>query len=127
MAPDGPGQVPYGYPAAGYGYPPPQPAYAAQHTHGAAGYYGWPGGQGEPSNGLGTAGMVVGIISVAGFCLWPVAILLGILGVIFGGIGRAKANRGEATNAGQALAGIICGVVGLVLGVGFGVLVIMAR
>ncbi|MBG0852162.1 DUF4190 domain-containing protein [Streptomyces spinoverrucosus] len=126
MAPDGPGQVPYGYPAAGYGYPAPQPTYGGQYTHGAPGYYGWPGGgQAEPSNGLGTAGMVVGIIAVAGFCLWPLAILLGILGVIFGGIGRAKANRGEATNPGQALAGIICGVVGLVLGAGFGVLVLM--
>ncbi|GAA3295360.1 DUF4190 domain-containing protein [Streptomyces cinereospinus] len=135
IGPDGPGQVPYGYPAAGYGhpapqpsygYPAPQPAHGGQHTHGAPGYYGWPGGPAEPSNGLGTAGMVVGIIAAAGFCLWPLAILLGALAVIFGGIGRAKANRGEATNPGQALAGIICGAVGLVLGVLFGVLVVLA-
>jgi hypothetical protein len=35
--------------------------------------------------------------------------------VIFGGIGRAKARRGEATNPGQSLAGIICGSAGIVL------------
>ncbi|MFI9614254.1 hypothetical protein ACIHCM_21765 [Streptomyces sp. NPDC052023] len=126
IAPHGPGQVPYGYPAPGYGYPAPQqPVYGGHHTHGAPGYYGWPGGPGEPSNGMGTAAMVVGIVAVAVFCLWPVAILLGILAVIFGGIGRAKAGRGEATNPGQALAGIICGIAGVVLGVVLGLVVIL--
>ncbi|MEK0100733.1 DUF4190 domain-containing protein, partial [Streptomyces sp. A475] len=32
-----------------------------------------------------------------------------------GAIGRAKATRGEATNRGQARAGLICGIGGLVL------------
>ncbi len=93
IAPDGPGQVPYGYPG-----------------------YGWPGFQPMPSNGLGTAGLVLGIISAAVFCLWPVAIILGVLALIFGTIGRGKARRGEATNPGQALAGIICGAAGMVFG-----------
>ncbi|WP_308297170.1 MULTISPECIES: DUF4190 domain-containing protein [unclassified Streptomyces] len=106
IAPDGPGQVPYGYPG-GHGYP-PGPS--------AAGYYGWPGVQAMPSNGLGTAGLVLGIISAVIFCLWPVAIILGVLALIFGTIGRGKARRGEATNAGQALAGVICGAAGVVLG-----------
>ncbi|MFD7434499.1 DUF4190 domain-containing protein [Streptomyces sp. NPDC059861] len=127
IAPDGPGQVPYGYPAAGYGYPaPPQQVYGGAHTHGAPGYYGWPGGQPEPSNGMGTASLVVGIVGVVVFCLWPVAIVLGILAVIFGGLGRAKASRGEATNPGMALAGIICGAAGVVLAVVVGLLVILA-
>lgn len=103
IAPDGPGQVPYGY-----GYP--------QHAPAAPGYYGWPGMTPLPSNGMGTAALVIGIIAVVVFCLWPIAILLGVLAVIFGSIGRAKARRGEATNAGQSLAGIICGAVGIVLG-----------
>lgn len=107
IGPDGPGQVPYGYPGAGgHGYPP---------GPGAAGYYGWPGMQAMPSNGMGTAGLVLGIISAVVFCLWPVAIVVGVLAVIFGAIGRGKARRGEATNPGQALAGIICGAVGVVL------------
>ncbi|KUO15141.1 hypothetical protein AQJ91_43210 [Streptomyces dysideae] len=121
MAPDGPGQVPYGYPGGpgGYGYPTPS-GYGGHgpQTHGSAGYYGWPGLQPMPSNGMGTASLVVGIISAVIFCLWPIAIILGVLALIFGTIGRGKARRGEATNAGQALAGIICGAVGLVLGLG---------
>lgn len=103
IAPDGPGQVPYGY-----GYP--------QQAPGAPGYYGWPGTAPLPSNGMGTAALVIGIIAAVVFCLWPIAILLGVLAVIFGSIGRAKARRGEATNPGQALAGIICGAVGIVFG-----------
>ncbi len=118
IAPDGPGQVPYGYPGpVGYGYPP---------GPGAAGYYGWPGMQAMPSNGMGTAGLVLGIISAVVFCLWPVAIVVGVLAVIFGAIGRGKARRGEATNPGQALAGIICGVAGVVLGLGMVALLIVA-
>ncbi|MGW6021859.1 DUF4190 domain-containing protein [Streptomyces sp. NPDC055099] len=70
-----------------------------------------------PANGMGVAGLVLGIVSAAVFCLWPLAIVLGILAIIFGAIGRGRARRGEATNPGQALAGIICGAAGIVLGV----------
>ncbi|MEU2863084.1 DUF4190 domain-containing protein [Streptomyces mirabilis] len=111
IAPEGPGQVPYGY---GYGYPAyptPGPGYP-----GAAGY-GWPMMPPAPSNGMGTAGLVLGIISAVVFCLWPIAIILGILAVIFGVLGRRRARRGEANNPGQALAGIICGAVGIALGI----------
>ncbi|MEH0575316.1 MULTISPECIES: DUF4190 domain-containing protein [Streptomyces] len=120
IAPDGPGQIPYGYPG-GYGYP--------SHPHyggGAPGPYGWAGHGAGESNGMGVAGLVLGIISAVAFCLWPVAIVLGILGVVFGAVGRGKAKRGEASNPGQALAGIICGAAGIVLAIGLGVLVIVA-
>ncbi|MFD0430576.1 DUF4190 domain-containing protein [Streptomyces zhihengii] len=60
--------------------------------------------------------MVLGIIATALFCLWPLAIVLGILAVIFGAVGRGRVRRGEADNPGQAVTGIVCGVVGLVLG-----------
>ncbi|MEV6962404.1 DUF4190 domain-containing protein [Streptomyces sp. NPDC051207] len=110
--------MPYGYPG-GYGHP-GQTGYGSQQH----GYHGW-GAAPMPSNGTGTAGLVLGIVSAAVFCLWPVAIVAGVLAVIFGVVGRAKASRGEATNAGQALAGIICGVAGLVLGVGFGLLMLL--
>ncbi|WP_225635635.1 DUF4190 domain-containing protein [Streptomyces solaniscabiei] len=119
IAPDGPGQVPYGYPV-GHGYP-GQGGYAGPQPQG---YYGWPGMAPMPSNGMGTAGLVLGIVSAVVFCLWPLAIVLGVLGVVFGALGRGKARGGEATNPGQALAGIICGAVGIVLGIGFGALVI---
>ncbi|MFI9800636.1 DUF4190 domain-containing protein [Streptomyces sp. NPDC052302] len=119
IGPEGPGQVPYGYPGA-----PGHPG-----THAPGGYsYGWPGMHHPlPSNGMGTAGLVLGIISAVIFCLWPIAIILGVLALIFGAIGRGKARRGEATNPGQALAGIICGVAGIVLGVGMLVLVVFVN
>jgi len=78
-----------------------------------------------PSNGMGTAGLVLGILAAVVFCLWPLAIVLGVLGVIFGAVGRRKARRGEATNAGQALAGIICGAVGIALGIAVLVIVLV--
>ncbi|MFJ8544237.1 DUF4190 domain-containing protein [Streptomyces sp. NPDC093586] len=116
IAPGGPGQVPYGYP----GGPGPG-GYAGPGPHG---HYGWPGTAPMPSNGMGTAGLVLGIVAAVVFCLWPLAIVLGVLGVVFGAIGRGKGRRGEATNPGQALAGVICGAVGIVLGIGFGALVL---
>ncbi|MEU4928395.1 DUF4190 domain-containing protein [Streptomyces yokosukanensis] len=129
IAPDGPGQVPYGYPGApaAYGYPGrPQPPYAGPYPS-AGGYgYGWPGTQPMPSNGMGTASLVLGILAAVCFLLWPVALVLGVLAIIFGALGRGKAGRGEATNPGMALAGLICGGAGIVLAVGFIALVIAA-
>ncbi|MET9595713.1 DUF4190 domain-containing protein [Streptomyces sp. NPDC006516] len=121
MAPNGPGQAgQYGYPdpaappSAAYAYPSPAPP-----PSGAYGYPGYPGYAGQqawgpaPSNGLGVAAMVLGIIAVAGFCMWGLGIILGILALIFGVIGRGRAKRGEATNGGMALAGIILGSIAI--------------
>ncbi|MFG3010946.1 DUF4190 domain-containing protein [Streptomyces cinerochromogenes] len=128
IAPGGPGQVPYGYPgpAQAYGYPGPQQApYGAPYP--AGGGYAWPGMQPVPSNGMGTASLVLGIISAVGFVMWPVALVLAVLALIFGGIGRGRASRGEATNPGVALAGIICGAAGIVLVLGLFALIIATR
>ncbi|MFB8756076.1 DUF4190 domain-containing protein [Streptomyces nigra] len=126
IGPEGPGQVPYGYP----GTPghPGTPGYPGG-AHAPGGYsYGWPGMHHPlPSNGMGTTGLVLGIVSAVIFCLWPIAIILGVLALIFGAIGRGKARRGEATNPGQALAGIICGVAGIVLGVGILAITVFAN
>ncbi|KOG34842.1 hypothetical protein AQJ84_29425 [Streptomyces resistomycificus] len=124
IAPDGPGPAAYGYPG-GYGYPAP-PVYGAHgpQSHGAGAYYGWPGMTPAPSNGMGTASLVLGIIAAVGFCLWPLALVAGILSVVFGVLARKKAGRGEATNPGQALAGLICGSVGLGLSIAFIVLLV---
>lgn len=98
-----PGHAASGYPTASY----PAPGYPAP------GYYPPQAAQ-TPSNGLGTAGMVCGIVSIA-LC-WTILVggVLGILGVIFGSIGKARAKRGAATNGGMALAGIITGAIGIV-------------
>ncbi|MFF5565017.1 DUF4190 domain-containing protein [Streptomyces sp. NPDC012623] len=93
---------------AGYGYPPGAvPGYPG---------YGRGGWQQAPANGMGIAALVLGIISVVGFCFWGLSVVLGVLALIFGIIGRRRAGRGEADNGGMALAGIILGAVGAVIG-----------
>jgi hypothetical protein len=68
-----------------------------------------------PRNGMGTAALVLGIIAL--LSCWTVlgGLLLGALALIFGIIGRRRANRHQATNGGAALAGAILG--GLALAV----------
>jgi uncharacterized membrane protein len=76
-----------------------------------------------PQNGLGTAALVLGILSICLFFLYGiVSVVLGILAVVFGIKGRRRAAQGEATNAGQAQAGLIMGIIGIVLGVAMMVL-----
>ena len=70
-------------------------------------------------NGFGTAALVLGILSIPGAFTVIGGVLLGILAIIFGAIGRGRASRGQATNGGSALAGIITGAVGLVLAISF--------
>ncbi|RSS82615.1 DUF4190 domain-containing protein [Streptomyces sp. WAC06614] len=95
-----PGPTPYpGYPGQPGGYPP---------------YGAYPGA--PRNNGLGVASLVLGIISVVGCFLSFFSVLAGALAIIFGALGRGKANRGEADNGGVALAGLILGIVGVVLG-----------
>ncbi|MGW7054569.1 DUF4190 domain-containing protein [Streptomyces sp. NPDC054887] len=114
-----PGQ--YGYPA--YATPQPQGPYTTGGYPGYAGYGGpaaWTGQQvPAPANGYGITAMVLGIIAVTFFCAYGLGIILGILALIFGILGRKRVQRGEATNAGMALAGIILGVVGFVLSAAF--------
>ncbi|MEU8527653.1 MULTISPECIES: DUF4190 domain-containing protein [Streptomyces] len=113
VAPTGPG---YGYPTAPappagqYGYP-------GYPGYGGYGQGGWPQ---APSNGMGTAAMVLGILALTiGWCYGVPALVLGVLALIFGILGRKRVQRGEANNGGQALAGIIMGSIGIVIGVIF--------
>lgn len=72
----------------------------------------------QPSNGLGTAGFVLGLIGlvfsfipVIGLVAWPLV----ILGIIFSAIGVGRAAKGRATNKGLAIAGLVVSVIGLVV------------
>ena len=59
------------------------------------------------SNGMGVTGLVTGA------CLAWVPILgfvLGVLGIVFGGIGLYYASQGRATNKGAAIAGLVLGI-----------------
>ncbi|MFD0022494.1 DUF4190 domain-containing protein [Streptomyces sp. NPDC058382] len=145
VGPHGPGQQgPPPHPgqyAGQYGYPAPAaPQPGGQYGYPAApgpqygeypGYPGYPGyGQNawgpQPANGLGVAALVLGIIAVAGFCAYGLGVILGVLALIFGLIGRGRVNRGEADNGGMALAGIILGSIGIVFSGAFLGLVIWA-
>ncbi|MGZ9933698.1 DUF4190 domain-containing protein [Streptomyces sp. NC-S4] len=118
-----PASAAYGYPAQpGYGYP-GDAGYPGQPGHpGHPGYQAYPGQSAYPpygvqrSNGFGITALVLGILAVVGCITSFFALALGIAAVVFGVLGRGKANRGEADNGGMALAGIILGAIGIVLG-----------
>lgn len=66
-----------------------------------------------PSNGLGTAGLVLGIVGTV-FCWVPLfGFALGVLAVVLGGLGMAAATRGEATNWTVAAWGLGLGIFAL--------------
>ncbi|MHC4716121.1 MAG: DUF4190 domain-containing protein [Planctomycetota bacterium] len=72
---------------------------------------------GEPAgNGLATAGMVLGIITLATcwmFCAPYVPLACGIVGLVLSVLGASKAKDRAGAGAGKAKVGIICSVIGL--------------
>ncbi|MFF0145676.1 hypothetical protein ATK36_1196 [Amycolatopsis sulphurea] len=85
-----------------------------------------PPGYGQPvtpRNGFGVTALVLGILALV-LC-WTVwgGIVLGVLALIFGILGIKRANRGEATNKGMSISGVVTGSIGLVIGVLLAVLV----
>ena len=106
---------PYGSSTVAPGGQPPSPP--GHDPYGSAPAYGAPATAGPPRNGMGTAALVLGIVALLGFWTVILGILLGLLAVVFGVIGRKRASRGEATNGGAALAGAILGGLALVAGI----------
>lgn len=104
------------------GWPPPP-----QTPPGMPGAPGMPGMPGmpymppappqPPRNGLGITGLVLGIVGLV-LAMLPITFwlggFLGLLALIFGILGRGRAKRGEATNRGMALAGVILGALSIV-------------
>jgi hypothetical protein len=67
---------------------------------------------------------VVGIVSLVLAVLVIFALLaipLGIIAAILGGIGMSRASKGQADNRGQALTGLITGVLSIVVAVAIGI------
>jgi Domain of unknown function (DUF4190) len=72
-----------------------------------------------PSNGFAVASLVLGIVSlVLFFTIW-LPFLLGTLAIVFGALGISKANKPGGRQKGLAIAGLVCGVVGIVIAVLF--------
>ena len=58
---------------------------------------------------LGILALLLGVVLVGA--------LFGLAAIVLGVIGRSRARRGEATNGGMALAGIILGVLGILVSI----------
>ncbi len=69
----------------------------------------------QTSNGLAVASLVLGLIAVVLMCVWYVAMPCAVLAIIFGALGRGKANREGASGKGMATAGLVLGIIGVLL------------
>ena len=75
-------------------------------------------------NGAGTAALVVGVVSLVLAVLVIFAVLaipLGIIAAILGGIGMSRASKGQADNRGHALSGLITGLLAIVVAFAIGI------
>jgi len=70
------------------------------------------------SNGLATAALVCGIVGLVLFWTVWVGLILGILAIVFGAVGRSRAALG-APNKSQATAGLWLGVAAVVVSILF--------
>jgi hypothetical protein len=75
------------------------------------------------SNGFAVASLVLGILTVVFFFTIWLPWLLGVLAIVFGAIGISKANKG-AGQKGMAIAGLVCGAVGIVIAIAFVVVIV---
>ncbi|HEY2223367.1 DUF4190 domain-containing protein [Actinomycetospora sp.] len=64
----------------------------------------------KPKNGMGVAALVFGILAVLTFWLPIVGLVLGLIAVVFGVVGRGRVRAQRATNGGMALTGLILGL-----------------
>jgi Domain of unknown function (DUF4190) len=91
-------------------YPPPPPQPYSGFT---------PPPPAGPRNGLGIATLVLAIIGLL-FC-WTVVggVMLGVCAVIIGFVAWGRVKRGEATNGGVAIAGIVLGFLAIIVSIVF--------
>ncbi len=97
---------------------PPDPFAAQPYGAPAATPHGQPLPYGTPiaaqrRNGYGITGFVAGLVSICLF--WTVVAPAAALG--FGIAGHRRVARGEATNGGLAVAGVVLGALGLLIGI----------
>jgi 4-amino-4-deoxy-L-arabinose transferase-like glycosyltransferase len=74
----------------------------------------------RPRNGLGVAALVIGVASlVAGisFVLFPLALVGALVGLILGIIALTRGRSRGATNKGQAIAGVVCCALALIIAI----------
>lgn len=81
-------------------------------TSGQQNYYGNEPATETPS-GMAIAGLVLGILSMVCCCIWYVSAILAILALVFSIITVVKNKPGK----GMAIAGIVCGAIGLIMAI----------
>jgi hypothetical protein len=89
---------------------PPQPGQPAQVVYHVT--------QPVMSNGLATAALVCGIVGLVLFWTVWIGLILGILAIVFGAVGRSRAAQG-APNKSQATAGLWLGIAAVVVSILF--------
>ncbi|MFB7372285.1 DUF4190 domain-containing protein [Streptomyces sp. NPDC056222] len=111
MPTNAPGQSPWGQPPTGMPGMPPQPPFQ------------------QPRNGLGVTALVLGIVGLL-FAIFPFSFwlggILGVLALIFGIIGHSRGRKGEATNKGMALTGLVLGAASIVVSIVWLIVVVTA-
>jgi hypothetical protein len=85
-----------------------------------------PAPQQQGGNGLAVAGLVMGILALVLFWIPFLGILLGLLGLIFGGVGIGRANK-VGKGKGMAIAGLVMGILGVLLGLAWIFLIVSAN
>ncbi|OBG69168.1 MULTISPECIES: DUF4190 domain-containing protein [unclassified Mycobacterium] len=69
-----------------------------------------------PRNEMGVASLLVGVVALL-TCWMLLGVPFGIAAVITGDVARRRVQRGEATNARTALAGMVLGAVSIAAGI----------
>jgi len=84
-------------------------------------------GQLLPTSGKAIASLVLGIVSIVGCIMYGIpSLICGPLAIIFSRLARRQINQGEAggASASMATAGMICGIIGLVMVLAFAALIV---
>jgi hypothetical protein len=104
------------YPAQQYGQQYPQQQYGQQYPQSYQPYQGgqYPYQQ-QPSNPMGTAGFVCGLLGLVLFWIPFVGLVLAVIGIALSGAGMSSGKRAGAST-GLAVAGLVLGIVALLPG-----------
>lgn len=119
------GQAPYGQPGpiGSSGAPAQQPYTGQGYQQPYGGQYGQTQQYGygaQPRNGMGLAALIIAIVGLL-FAWIPFiglfGLVLGVVALVLGIMGVRRASRGEATNRGVAVSGIVISVIVILLGI----------
>lgn len=64
-------------------------------------------------SGMAVAALILGILSIPAILIPILAFILGILAIVLGAVAKSQVKRNGMSNSGQAMAGIICGAIGV--------------